>query len=170
VNDEHLFQLHEERVRAEWIDANGHMNLAYYVLAFDHATDALFDRLGIGNGYRRESGHALFVLETHVTYERELREGDPMRFTSQLLGAGDKKLHLFHSMHHAGEGFLAATNEILAIHVDLTQRRARPFPEGARTRLEALAASHARLGRPLQAGRGIALGRSRRAGEAFSVG
>jgi acyl-CoA thioester hydrolase len=162
VNQEHLFQLHEERVRAEWIDANGHMNLAYYLLAFDHATDALFDRLGIGNAYRSETGHALFVAETHVTYERELREGDPIRFTSQLLGVAPKKLHLFHRMYHAGEDFLAATNEILAIHVDLGERRARPFPDPALKRLQAIAASHARLGRPEQAGRAIRLERAGR--------
>ena len=26
-----------------WIDANGHMNLAYYVILFDQATDRMFD-------------------------------------------------------------------------------------------------------------------------------
>jgi acyl-CoA thioester hydrolase len=156
---ENLLQLHEEPVRAEWIDANGHMNLAYYVLAFDHATDALFDRLGIGNAYRQASGHALFVAETHLTYERELKAGDPMRFTSQLLGVGAKKLHLFHAMYHAEAGFLAATNELLGIHVDLARRRAAPFPNPVFRNLAAMAEAHGRLGRPKQAGRAIALDR-----------
>ena len=155
-------RLHEERVQAEWIDANGHMNLAYYVLAFDHATDAVFDRLGIGNAYRRDTGHAIFVLETHVTYERELRQGDPMRFTSQLVDLDEKKLHLFHAMYHAEAGFLAATNEILGLHVDLAARRSRPFAEPALSRLKALAAHHRRLPRPEQVGRSISLARKRR--------
>ena len=160
MDADHPLQLHEERVQAEWIDANGHMNLAYYVLAFDHATDVLFDRLGIGNAYRAETGRAIFVLETHVTYERELREGDPMRFTSQLLGVGPKKLHLFHAMYHAEAGFLAATNEILGVHVDLALRRSQPFPEPALSRLQALAERHLSLGWPKQAGRSIRLDRT----------
>jgi acyl-CoA thioester hydrolase len=150
-------QLHEERVKAEWIDANGHMNLAYYVLAFDHATDRVFDRLGIGNAYRRASGQAIFVLETHVTYMRELRAGEPMRFTSQLIGVDEKKLHLFHAMYHAEAGFLAATNEILGLHVDLAARRATALPPGALARLQDLAARHRRLPQPAQIGRAIGL-------------
>ena len=155
----HPLQLHEERVLAEWIDANGHMNLAYYVLAFDHATDAAFDLIGIGNAYRQATQHAIFVLETHVTYERELVRGDPMRFTTQLLGVDDKKLHLFHAMYHARDGFLAATNEILGVHVDLTERRSSPFPAAALERLDRMAEAHRRLPWPKQAGRAIALGR-----------
>ncbi len=154
-------QLHEERVLAEWIDANGHMNVAYYVLAFDHATDRVFDHLGIGHSYRQETGCAIFVLEAHVTYERELRQGDPMRFATQLMGVNENRLHLFHAMHHAEQGFLAATNEILGLHVDLAARRSRPFPAPALRRLQDLAAAHARLPRPKQAGRVIGLNAGR---------
>ena len=63
-------------VEAAWIDYNGHMNVAYYVLMFDRATDALLDRLGLGAAYRRRTDHSLFVLESHVTYEREVKAGD----------------------------------------------------------------------------------------------
>ncbi|MBI1775320.1 MAG: thioesterase family protein [Proteobacteria bacterium] len=152
-----LLRLHEERVRPEWIDANGHMNVAYYVLAFDNATDTVFNHLGIGTAHRQRTSQAVFVLEAHVTYERELKAGDPMRFTTQLLGVDQKRLHFFHAMYHAEAGFLAATNEVLGLHVDLLQRRSQPFPEPALGRLRQLADRHARLPRPPQAGRVIAL-------------
>ena len=78
---------HEETVRPEWIDYNGHMNFAYYVLVFDHATDVLFDALGIGSDYCRERTNSNFVLETHTLYEREVGGGDRLRVRCRLLDA-----------------------------------------------------------------------------------
>lgn len=153
--------LHAETVRPEWIDYNGHMNVAYYVLAFDHATDALFDHLGLGEGYRHAANASLFIAEAHVLYRRELAAGAPMRFETQLLDRDAKRLQFFHRMLHGGEGFLAATCELVAVHVDLAHRRATPFPAEAAARLEALADRHAHLRRPAEAGRAIGLGRAR---------
>ena len=87
--------LHRETVRPEWIDYNGHMNVAYYVLAFDHATETLFETLGIGEDYVRAAKCSLFVVDMHVTYEQELVAGDRLRFETQILGH-DQRLHLFH--------------------------------------------------------------------------
>ena len=78
--------VHRATVLPEWIDWNGHMNVAYYVLVFDHATDAFLDYLGMGQAYRDEQNCSAFVVETHVNYQRELVAGDPMRITTQLLG------------------------------------------------------------------------------------
>jgi hypothetical protein len=62
---------HRERVRPEWIDYNGHMNVAYYVLVFDHGTDVLFDLLDVGAGYRARSNCSLFAMEgTSITWRR----------------------------------------------------------------------------------------------------
>ncbi len=77
-------------VEAAWIDYNGHMNVAYYVLMFDRATDTLLDRLGLGAAYRRRTNHSIYVLEAHITYEREVKEGDVLRFTSQLVDADER--------------------------------------------------------------------------------
>lgn len=85
--------LHEESVRPEWIDRNGHMNLAYYIVIFDHATDALFDVLGIGEAYTQTTNNSLFVVETHTLYQRELREGERVQVRSLVLGADAKRLH-----------------------------------------------------------------------------
>ncbi|HEX6843297.1 MAG TPA: thioesterase family protein, partial [Stellaceae bacterium] len=70
---------HRAEVRADWIDANGHMNVGYYVVAFDHATDTLCDQLGIGWSYVEHRLGMVFVLEAHVTYDREVHAGDPLR-------------------------------------------------------------------------------------------
>src|SRR5215469_14576417 len=78
-------------VAPEWIDYNGHMNVAYYVLAFDRATDLLLDHLGLGEAYRRATNRSLFVLEAHVTYARELRAGDRFEIETRLIDA-DRKL------------------------------------------------------------------------------
>ncbi len=149
--------LHRETVRPEWIDYNGHMNVAYYLLAFDHATDAVLDHFGVGKAYAEGEGKSVFVVEAHLTYAREVTEGDGLRFSSRLLGADGKRLHLFHEMHHEEDGFLAATAEFMLVHVDLTERRAIPFAPGTAERIARTAADHARLARPPQAGKAVGL-------------
>ncbi|HKM61110.1 MAG TPA: thioesterase family protein [Acidisphaera sp.] len=120
--------LHYETVRPEWIDYNGHMNLAYYVLVFDHATDVLFDTLGIGAHYVGQGHCSMFAVETHTLYEREVHVGDPLRVEAFLIDADAKRLHFAHAMHHATEGWRAATQELMSLHVDMTARRTAPFP------------------------------------------
>ena len=148
---------HWETVRPEWVDYNGHMNVAYYVLIFDHATDTVLDTIGIGQAYRRAERGSFFIVEAHVAYRRELHAGDPVRVETQILGHDDKRLHAFLSMAHADSGKPAATYEILGLHVDMKSRRAAPFPAFARARIQALAALHASRPRPPGAGRGISL-------------
>ena len=78
--------------------------------------------------------------------------------------ADEKRLHMFHAMYHETEGYLAATNELMGLHVDLTQRRSAPFPETARAKIEALAREHETLDRPSQSGRIIGIRRGSRSG------
>jgi acyl-CoA thioester hydrolase len=151
--------LHTETVQPGWIDYNGHMNLAYYMLAFDHATDAFFDYVGLGEAYLAANNCSTFTLEAHITYDRELMDGAPMRFETQLLAHDAKRLHYMHFMYHADEGYLASTNELVSLHVDMGARRSAPMPETARARLDRIADSHARLPRPEQAGRVISIDR-----------
>lgn len=151
--------LHRERVRREWIDYNGHMNLAYYMLAFDHATDAFFEHIGLGPAYLEAQNASTFTLEAHITYERELMEGAPMRFETQLLDHDAKRLHYMHFMFHEEDGFLASTNELISLHVDMTARRSAPMPDDVIGRLDAIAREQEGLARPPQAGRTISLER-----------
>jgi acyl-CoA thioester hydrolase len=148
-------ELHRETVLPEWIDYNGHMNVAYYVLAFDHATDAFLDDLGLDEAYREASGHSTFAAECHITYKREVGEGDPLRFTSQLLGHDEKRIHFFHHMYHGTDGYLAATSEWLTLHVDLGRRRVAPLPGPVLARARRVLAAHGALPIPEAAGRVI---------------
>ena len=155
VTESGLLALHQEVVRPEWIDYNGHMNVAYFLLTFDHATDAFFDYVGLDEDYRRRTGGSTFAVESHITYRQEVAEGDLLRFTTQLLGYDDKRLHYIHHMYQAEEGFLAAACEWLSLHVDLERRRVSAFPEEIARRLAALAAAQAELPLPEEAGQSI---------------
>ncbi len=133
------------------------MNVAYYVLIFDHATDAALDHLEIGTAYREASSGSVFVVEAHVTYEQELMEGEAVSVATRLTGFDGKRIVLFHEMRRDRDGVLAATNEVLCLHVDLNTRRSASLPPAALDRLDRLAAAHATLPRPPQVGRAIGL-------------
>ena len=149
---------HRESVRPDWIDYNGHMNVAYYGLVFDHATDAVLDYFGIGpTEYVPQGAGSMFVVEAHMTYDHEVRLGDTLTVGTRLLGLDAKRLHLFHTMNHAGEGFLVATTEIMLLHVDQVRRRSSAMPDWAQARLGETLAQHRRLELPDRAGRRIAL-------------
>ncbi len=139
-------------VRPEWIDANGHMNLAYYVVAFDLATDALYDVLGIGQAYRDTTPYSCFTVETHTLYEREMLVGEKLRVGAQVLARDDKRLIYFHEMFHAETSERVAAQELLALHIDMRVRRVTPFPEDRQAVIDA--ALRRREGMPLPHGAG----------------
>ena len=163
-------ELHREVVRPEYIDWNGHMNVAYYVLVFDHATDELFDYIGLDEAYRKGRGYTTFTLEAQVTYQREVVEGDPLRITTQLLDYDHKRAHYFHRMYHAEEGYLAATNELLSLHIDAGKRRSAPFPDAILARWARVHTAHADLPRPPEAGRAMGIRRRSPEGATGSEG
>ena len=144
------FDTHRDVVRPEWIDHNGHMNVGYYLVVFDFATDDFMAWIGLDGAHRREHDVTTFCLEAHVTYHREVRNGDPLRFTTVLLGHDAKRLHYIHAMYHATEGFLASTNELMSLHVSQATRRAAPMAASVLARLAAIqaAARRAVRGRP----------------------
>jgi acyl-CoA thioester hydrolase len=150
-------RLHEERVRPEWLDYNDHMNVAYYVMVFDHASEAFVEYLGMGAEYTRVTGGSWVVLEAHNTFRRELRRDDPLRVATQVLGFDAKRVHLFHTLHHATQGYPAATAELMLMHVDLAARRSSPFPATVLERLAHVARAHASLACPPEVGRVIGL-------------
>ena len=144
-------------VRPSFIDHNGHMNMGYYLVMFDFATDEFFRWVGLGEAHRKARNVTTFCLEAHVTYHREVRSGDPLRFTTLLLGHDAKRMHYIHAMYHATEGYLASTNELMSLHVDLRTRRGAPMAEEIVARLAAIQAAHDKVERPPQAGRRIGL-------------
>jgi len=152
------FDRYRDVVRPEWIDENDHMNMGYYVVVFDWATDAWLDHIGLDRAHKDSHAVTTFTLESHVCYLRELRCGAPLRFTTLLLGFDDKRIHYIHEMWHGDEGYLAATNELMSLHVSQRTRRAAPMATQVTTRLRSLHAVHRRAAPPEQAGRCIGLG------------
>ena len=145
------------RVEPGWIDYNGHLNMAYYNVLFDRAVDEAYELLGIGLDYVKQRSHSVYTAEVHVRFLRELHAGDAVRATFQLIGYDSKRLHYFEQLVHATDGFLAATSENLAIHVDMDSSKSAPMPPRVLGRLEKMAASHARLPRPQAAGRSVGM-------------
>ena len=151
------FDRYQGEVLPQWIDHNDHMNLAYYTVLFDFATDLLFDALGLGLAYRRETQKGTFVAETHNRYERELLVGARVKVATQIIAADDKRLYLAHEMFALDGGHRTATQELMFLHVDLVARRVVPFPDDLRQRVHTQAAAHAALPRPDWIGRRIAM-------------
>lgn len=149
--------LHREPVRAEWLDYNEHMNVAFYVLAFDHATDAMCDHIGIGHDYMRETGGSIFILESHVSYLQEVVRDDPLRFATHVFDFDEKRIHFAHEMYHDEQGYLAATNELMMLHVNLKTRRTAPMPDPVLAALATLKSAHAGLPRPAGLSRNMGL-------------
>jgi acyl-CoA thioester hydrolase len=148
------------RIEPQWIDYNGHLNVAYYMVLFDRAVDECFALLGIGEEYVRTRNASMFVAEAHIGYRREVQATDMVRITLQLIDFDEKRLHFCAEMRHAYDGWLAATCETMSLHVDMSARRASPFPDDAVTNLTLMRAAHSRLATPDYAGRRIAMRRS----------
>ena len=145
-------------VLPEWIDYNGHMNVAYYVLLFDRCVDDTFEALGMGPAYVASRHASFFTAELHVSYLRELAVGTTVEATFQLLAHDAKRIRGYLELVHAGEGFVAASADQLFLHVDMAARRVAPFPDDILANLAAMRAAHAALPRPERTGRAITLG------------
>ncbi|SET28855.1 thioesterase family protein [Oceanicella actignis] len=147
-------------VPPEWIDYNGHMNVAYYTMAFDKGADHIFDEvLGIGEAYARDHRMGPYVVQQTLHYVGELLEGERFFIEMRLLDHDEKKLHLYMEMKRASDGSLRATTEQLVVNVDLERRRSTPYPDWALARIRALAEAQAGLPRPERAGASVGIRR-----------
>lgn len=160
TSDSRLFRLNAV-VKPEWIDEYGHLNMAYYVLICDHATAAFWDRMNEPVTLEERDGAEYAVVETHVNYLDELRVHAPVVVTTQALAADTKRFRIFHSLSHAEEGYLAATNEVMALGFNLNTRAMMEFLPGARERLQQTVADHAGIEHHANAGRAIGQPRKR---------
>lgn len=140
-----------EPVQPGWIDYNGHLSEAYYVLVFGHATDAVMEAVGLGEAYRAATSASLFTVEAHVRYLDQVGSGAELEVRSTVIGAAAKKLHLWHELWV--DGRLRATEEILGLHVDVAGGRAVAFPDGVMAAIEV-----ALVDPPENAGRRVRLG------------
>ncbi len=148
-------------VLSDWIDYNGHMNVAYYSLAFDQSLDAILEEdLGIGPSYVAERNHGPYVVQNHIHYLAELLEGEEFQIRFQLLDADEKRIHVFLEMTRIRDGALVATSEQLILNVDLEARRSAPYPADRSARIREVRDAHSALPRPTQAGSPLGIRRS----------
>ncbi|MDP5335003.1 MAG: thioesterase family protein [Paracoccaceae bacterium] len=145
-------------VEPQWIDHNGHMNMAYYNVLFDRCADEAYALMGFGLDYIETRGHSTFTAEFHICYVRELHLGAKVRCTFQLIAHDEKRFHTYQELWHE-DGWLAATGEALGLHIDMSGPRVAPMPDDIRAKLAALQAAHDVLPRPERVGRSIALKR-----------
>tara|TARA_Y100000766_G_C18761122_1_gene533464 strand:- start:5 stop:499 length:495 start_codon:yes stop_codon:yes gene_type:complete len=140
--------LGEQVVLKEWIDYNNHMNVAFYVLAFDRGVDRLMDTVGITSSYINQQNNSMFTLEMRVHYLKELLAGDVFYITCQLLDLDSKRIHYFLRMYNQKEGFLAAESEQLMMHINLESRKSISFPKSIKNNLTNIFDAHKKLIQP----------------------
>ena len=145
-------------VEPAWTDYNGHMNMAYYNVLFDRCSDEAFNQLGIGVEYARKRRLTTYTAEVHVCYVRELHEDHMVTVSLQLLDHDAKRIHVYQEIRHE-DGWLAATSESLALHVDMSGPKVAPFPADILKNLTEMQLAHADLPAPERAGRKIGIAR-----------
>ena len=151
--------VHEEAVKEAWLDYNGHLNEAYYLLVFSHATDALLERIGMAPAERERHAISVFTLETHLLYLLEVGRGARLVVEVRILEHDTKRLRVFLTMRAAGAEAIVATAEMVILHVDMRTRRGAPFREEVARAVAVLHEAEAERPWPAQAGRAIGLRR-----------
>ena len=119
-----------EKIKKEWTDYNGHMNVAYYVLIFDlNAAELLMNKFNMGEKSAKETSKSTMVVESHITYNQELLEGDEVDLNLIYFNHDKKRLQYKFEMVHKTKNYLASTIEILALYVDLSKRKVTEFED-----------------------------------------
>jgi acyl-CoA thioester hydrolase len=146
----------------EWIDGNGHMNVAYYLKAFDEGFDATYAAMQFGFEMIERRGISTMAAEMHITYQGELFEGDPIRIETQLLDFNRKRFHWFQQMRHGETLKLAATCEWMILFIDMNKRKVAEMPDDIFELMSRVKTAHAHLPKPPEVGRSISLENKRR--------
>ena len=139
-------------IEDQWIDYNGHFNMAYYNVLFDRDSDIGLALVGLGPAYVKKTGNSYFTLEAHISYLRELHPQDQVWIATQILDFDAKRIHYVQQMHHAKEGWIACITENIVMHVDLMTKKPSPFPAYVLEKIKAAHEAHKKLPVPLQVG------------------
>ena len=145
-------------IEKDWIDYNGHLNMAYYNVLFDRCSDDAFEAMGMGPNYARDRRLTIYTAEVHVCYVQELHLEHKVTVSFQLIDHDDKRLRAYQEIRHV-DGWLAATSESLSLHVDMSGPKVAPFPADVLATVEAMRAAHSALSMPERAGRSIGIKR-----------
>ena len=146
-------------IEDQWIDYNGHFNMAYYNVLFDRDSDVGLALIGLGPAYVAQTGNSYFTLEAHVSYLRELHPQDQVQITIQILDFDAKRLHYVQIMHHAKEGWVACVTENIVMHVDMASKKSSAFPPDVLEKIRLAHEAHKSLPVPLQVGHKIGIPR-----------
>jgi acyl-CoA thioester hydrolase len=146
-----------QKVEDQWIDYNGHFNMAYYNVIFDRCGDEAFALLGLGPTYVAKTNSSFFTLEAHVTYLRELHAGDRVRVSVQFLDYDSKRVHYVQEMFHAEEGWLSCVTENMVMHVDMAAKKSVAFPPDVLEKIKLMHEAHKDLPIPPQVGHRIGI-------------
>ena len=119
--------LKTEKVIKEWTDYNGHLNVAFYVHIFDIAADVMLDSFNMGGISAKKDKKTTFVAEMYTTYNQEVRLGEEVETHVTYVDHDKKRIHYRLSMFHKEKKYLAATNEVLSLYVDLSKRKVVEF-------------------------------------------
>lgn len=142
----------------EWIDYNGHLNMAYYNVVFDRGGDEFLAELGFGPKYAAERKLTIYTAEVHICYVQEIHLDHIVTVTSQLIDFDAKRLHTYNEIVHQ-DGWVAATAEVMSLHVDMNGPKVVPFPDDILPKLEFYKQAHFQLPLPARVGRSIGIKR-----------
>ncbi len=145
--------LHSEALQSHWLDAYGHLNEAYYLLPFSNASWRMQDYFGIGVDYFERTGGALYTVETHLRYLKEVRAPAQLCIETRIFGVDAKRIWFAHSM--VVDGSARATGEFMALHYDSRAQQTAPLPASVQSTLQAACVEH-----PVWSGRRIGFDKS----------
>ena len=116
-------------IKKEWTDYNNHMNMAYYVLVFDQIWEIILEKFKMGEQSARTTKMSTMVVETHTTYNNEVKEGDEVEINLTFFDHDKKRLHFKMEMIEKSSKKLSATLEMLSLYIDLNKRRVAEFED-----------------------------------------
>lgn len=145
------------QVQADWVDYNGHLRDAFYLLIFSYAVDGLMDEIGLDAQSRARTGLTLFTLEAHINYLHEVKLGAAVQARIRIMAMDHKRLQLYLTLHPEGQEQVMAASEQLLLQVNLEGPRSAPFEPGTTAALESIIAGQKDRSAPEYAGRKIAL-------------
>ena len=116
-------------IKKEWTDYNNHMNMAFYVLVFDQIWEIILEKFKMGEQSAKTTNMSTMVVETHTTYNNEVKEGDEVEINLTFLDHDKKRLHYKMEMIEKSSKKLAATLEMLSLYIDLNQRKVAEFEQ-----------------------------------------
>ena len=119
--------LNSTKIINEWTDYNNHMNLSFYILVFDKAAEKILSKFKMGEEAAKKAKRSTMVVETHTTYNNEVKEGDDVEVFLSYFNHDKKRLHYKLEMYEKGKNNLSATTEVLALYMNLDLRKVAEF-------------------------------------------